>query len=343
MTDSLPPPNVLPGPHLSAAPPPRLQDIDTGLIIRDTLRANGELVGGLLRTISPTLEGPLDDGQVVGTYSTPAESAERTKRYRFSITAIVLICATIAAGIVLLAYNAHMVDSVAGVAGWLTLTGLLSASLVYRLQAQDFKHSAEGIAHAREGYRAVVDQTDADSRAELAKAYAYAIRRQADAQAHTVEAQAKALDAEVQRLMLATPAPQSRRLRAPAHDDGAVQEWHLDAEGNPQPGLSPVPPPVATPVCPPVPPGVDPVVATVLAWVASLYDDPATVHAESRRVLAEVPWSARSKALPEADKQRVKIAVLGLDPPLFEIAPGNGLVLKWRFKWSALQRVKEAL
>lgn len=80
----------------------------------------------------------------------------------------------------------------------------------------------------------------------------------------------------------------------------------------------------------------------VLGWVAGLYDEPDRVHPDTRRIInTELPWSARSKALAEAEKPRVKAALLGSG--LFAPLPGNGLALECTIKGVALRRVREVL
>lgn len=317
--------------------------------LQGAFAANNGALADYLRAVAPMPSWRNDtfiDAEPQG-IAAPHEAHERTRRYGWTLLAIVILSIVATGGLAFTGYQLGMIPHVGlAVTIWIGAGGMLAIFLVQRLQHADMEHSPEAIALVRERAGAFATETAAEASAGVAAAWAYAIRSEADAKARQVHAQAAALDAEVQRLMLAAPSPQPRRQQL-ATPEIQPQTWHLDAEGNPQPGPAPVATPVATPVvtpvAPPVAPGVPPVTATVLSWIASLYDDPAAVHPDTRRVLAELPWSARSRALPEAEKARIKTAMLDLDPPLFESAPGNGLILAWRFKWSALQRVKAVL
>jgi hypothetical protein len=337
------------------APPPMLPTItrmNPDSALQEAFAANNGALADYLRAVVPMPSWRNDtviDAEPQG-IAAPHEAHERTRRYGWTLLAIVILAIVATGGLAFTGYQLGMIPHVGlAVTIWIGAGGMLAIFLVQRLQHADMEHSPEAIALVRERAGAFATETAAEASAGVAAAWAYAIRSEANAKSHQTQAQAAALDAEVQRLMLAAPSPQPRRPAPAITTEIQPQPWHLDADGNPQPGPDPVPTPVATPVAtpvvtpvaPPVAPGVPPVTATVLSWIANLYDDPAAVHPDTRRVLAEVPWSARSKALPEAEKARIKAAVLGLD--LFEPAPGNGLILAWRFKWSALQRVKAVL
>lgn len=335
---------VAPAPNLPMVAP---LPIDAQQVVRDGMKANGAMIDGLLRSIQPP--PPPADG-VIGTYSTPSESRERTSRYKFSLGAIVTICMSIAGGIVLLAYRSGAVDGPAGVAMWLTLFGILAAAFVTWLQTLDMHHSPEGIAHAREQYHAVVDQADADSRKVLADAYAYAIRTDADAKAHTTHSQAAALDAHTQSLLLRAPAPSPRRVTVAGSATPQPWHWEQGEDGTPVPvpdGAETPPLPLLPssypPLSPPIPTGVDPVAGVVLGWVASLYDDPDALDPITRRIKVKLPWGAQSTMLAPVDKDRIKAIMLDMQPPLFVPLPGNALALPCQFKGVALQRVREAL
>lgn len=343
-----------PGPQLPALAPAKVIDIDPNAAVRQALAQNGEIVGSLLRSIQPP-GPPVDGGNVVGTYSTPGESAGRTSRYKFAVGAIAVIAVLTATGLVMVMRFNGVINDPMAFGLWFVLSGAIMGGLVAWLQTLDFRHSAEGIALEREWYQHDLGATDAQSRQEIAAAIAYAIRKDADAKALTVASQAHALDAEVARLA----APTARALKqVTVAGTAQPQAWEWDAAGNPvvvaAPAGDPVDPPVAPPVAPPdtppvaplsppVGPGVDPVMGAVLAWVAGLYDDPAAVDPATRRVLAPLPWSARSKVLAPADKARVKAAILGLDPPLFLPAEGNGVTLVCPLKGAALKKVRAGL
>ncbi len=311
------------GPQLPTVAAPTVGVIDPQALVRAGLKANTEMVDGFIRSITPP--PPPIDGQVVGSYSTPAESAGRTERYKFSIGAIVAIAAVIAGGIILLAYNAHVIDEIGGVAAWLALTGVIAAGFVTWLQTQDFRHSAEGIAHAREGYQAVVQQTDADSRRILAEAYAYAIKRQADSAADGQAAQTQLTLSEMRRL--AAPqaeAPQRPQLLAwqPASYAGAEDDGPIYAHRVTDPDCA------QSPISPPQSPGGagDPLLSAVLSFVASLYDDGADANG---LILKRLPWSLRGEFT--AGQRDQVLAVLDrINPPLIELRAGNRAYLQRR-------------
>jgi hypothetical protein len=81
----------------------------------------------------------------------------------------------------------------------------------------------------------------------------------------------------------------------------------------------------------------------VLLWVERLYSEMGALHPRTRRVLLEVPWSARSNAIIGMNKASVKEAIMSINPPLFVSAPGNGLTLSCLSVELALAAVRKAL
>jgi hypothetical protein len=331
--------------QLAPAPIARL-DIDA--VTRDTFAANNAALTGYLRQIAPlpswrTGNDCTIDAEPRGV-AAPHESHERSNRYRWTLLAIVALSIVATGG---LAFTGHELGMIANVgltvAVWIGAGGSLAIYLVQRLQAHDLEHSPEAIALVREHAAAYATETGADAQAGLTAAYADTLRIQAQAHAATVQAQAAALDAQVQRLMLPPMASQPRRVTVAG--SAQPQAWEWDTNGNPvllpEGDNTPVPP-VCPPLSPPVPTGVDPTVAQMLEWVASLYDAPDRVHPDTRRIInTELPWSARSKALPETEKPRVKAAMVSTG--LFAPLPGNGLALECTIKGVALRKVREVL
>ncbi len=366
---------VTPAPTYTAPPPPPapLARIDVDGVTRDAFAAINTTADAYLRQIAPLpawrTDGPYPttiDAPPPG-IAAPHEAHERSRRYGWTLIAVVMLAIVATGG---LAFTGHELGMIANVgltiAMWIGAGGSLAIYLVARLQAHDLAHSPEAVALVRERAAAYATETGADAAAGVAAAYADTLRLQAQAQAATQQAQAAALGAHV--AQLAAPPPAPRRVRAcPERSEGAPgiaqpQAWHLDANGEPQPGAAPLPAPPACPPCPPLSPpapaleyvaavtpapaGVDPVAGLVLAWVASLYDDPAALDPRDRRILVELPWSGRARgeyALPKAERARVRDALLSVQPPLFAALPGNAVALVGRSKWFALEKVKGVL
>ncbi len=308
-------------------------------VMREAIGGYTDMVGGYLKTLTPRVEvlPPVDQPQ--RGVSNEYEIRARNERFRFVVGAIVLLAAITAGGLVLLFKTSARLDGLTTLASWLAITGIISGIAVWAMHRQDSRLTPEGLESERMGYLAVVEQTDAESRAKLADAYAHASRADADARAHAVRAQADALLAETKRIAdrpVATPAPRRAVQFQPV-------QWVDEDDGTPV--VTPVAPPVGTPVQGPVTPlsdplsgtclppvgpevqgGIDATRTTVLEFVASLYDADGSgnyvnVHADGT-LKVRTPWSARGD-LSGQEKERVRAALDRLHPALFETGAGN--------------------
>lgn len=354
---------VAPLPSAPVMPPPTtLARLDIDAVTRDAFAANNAALDGYLRQIAPlpAWRNGLDctiDAEPRGV-AAPHESHERSRRYIWTLAAIVALSIVATGGLAFTAYQVGALPNVGlTVAIWIGAGGMLAIYLVQRLQAHDLAHSPEAIALVRERANAYATETNADAQAGLIAAYADTLRSQAAAHAATVQAQAAALDAHTQSLARPVPVRPPRRVTVA----GATQPqaWELDAAGNPvvlpppAPPCTPPSPPAAfleyTVAAAPAPAGVDPTVAVMLAWVAELYaTDAATgeyvnLEGGTRAILLRAPWSERSTALPPAARKQVWRRLQALQPPLFSQTTGGRYVLGPYPKLAALAAVRGAL
>ena len=312
------------------APPQRMPmqpalpvSVDPDNLVGAALREQTAVVQSYLRSITPMMQVLSPEGATERGYASPSETVARTDRYKFSVGAIVGISALTSAGLVLLAYANGYTNELTSVATWLALSGVFSGVAVGAMHHQDSGLTPEGIERQRQGYQAVIDQMDAESRGELAGAYAMAIKLDARARAYTQRTQAQALAAETQRLAAPRPGPAPRREVQfdpvswidESKPVTAVETWET-VPGTVEETVSTT----GSGLSDHSPTTVDPVRTTVLTFVASLYDDGA-VDANGL-ILVRLPWSARG-GLPPADRDRVRDALGRLAPSLIEIGPGN--------------------
>ena len=298
--------------------------VDPDNLVSGALREQTQIVQNYLRSITPMMQVLPPEGEMRRGYgyASPGETAARTDRYKFSVASITGISALTSAGLVLLAYANGYTNELTSVATWLALSGIFSGVAVSLMHRQDSVLTPEGIERQRQGYQAVVDQMDAESRQTLAGAYATAITLDARARAYTQRTQAHAMAAETQRLAAPRPAPAPRpqaqfgpvRWDEPAFVDdeqavGTVQGTVEETVSTSGRGLFDHSPTT-----------VDPLRTTVLTFVASLYED--GVVDGNGLILVRLPWSSRGSLAP-AERDRVQDALRRLEPPLIEIGAGN--------------------
>lgn len=316
-----------PQPQLAPAP---LARIDTDAVTRATFEANNAALAGYLRTVTPTV-APLPgwrrdeviDAAPVGV-AAPHEAHERSRRYGWTLIAIVALAIVATGGLAFTAYNLGVIPHVGlTVAIWIGAGGVLSIYLVQRLQRADIAHSPEAIALVGAQAAAFATETAAEAAAQLTGAYADLLRLQAQA---AVDAQRQSLalrQAEIERdLLRLQPAP--RPAPPPAAD------LLHDLPGDLLPDLRA---PVATPVAAPAPtcagaaadPSAPPTVAgVVLAWWLAGVD--AGDIRPGRVLRTRAPWSERSELLPPQVKDAVWARLQRVEPPIFTVGAGGQFV-----------------
>lgn len=291
--------------------------IDTDAVTRAAFEANNAALTGYLRTVAPlpSWRNGSDctiDAEPRGV-AAPHEAHERSRRYGWTLIAIVVLSIVATGGLAFTAYNLGMIPHVGlTVAIWIGGGGSLAIYLVQQLQRHDLAHSPEAIALTREQANAYATETDADSRQLLTKAYADSITTAAAADADARRASAQLaqqrIDADLARLQTTTVRPVPPPVTDLSDDLSA-----------------PVPPPVATcsasvETCAPMPPTV---AAVVLAWLDAGLRSGDIQPGRPLRIRA--PWSARGD-LPAAVKPEVARRLATCEPPLFRDGDGRQVV-----------------
>ena len=304
--------------------------VDVQRLTTDAMSANNAMVMAVLRQMQPQMERPPTVDAGAPGLSSSAELAARNQRFRWTVVAVVVLAAITAAGIVAVAYLAGHVSGPAAVAGWLTLSGVagyLSVTYVHHKEAHLTPEALE-LERIRGDFD--VASTDAESRAELARAYADAVRDDSAARRASAEAQRQANMAAVGPIGL-KPELQRRAVQwqddTPAEDAAPMTTYETAVQLAPTPTPAPAPAP-------------DPVLQRLLAWVRETYDD--CDRRDSTLITSTLPWAARSD-WQAGDKERCRAVMATFDPPLIETRAGNRAHLnrQWRRRVAELHIARE--
>jgi len=277
---------------------------------RRALALTGEIV---------TEEPPIDPR--APRLSSPAEIAERRKTAALYIAAQVIVIGIGAAGAVLVAAPAD-----ARLPLWLLATGAGAAAVIAWQHRKEQQLSPEGLQAGRDGYTAIVDQMDAESRQIVATAYADAIRMDARAQLTDARSRHQAAENEAARLaaQMDQRHAQRQQTRRAMLDEAGADAWPAAAPTvaetvyQTDPTVAPTVETVST--APPAAPA-DPTLALLLTTIAGLFETTDTANPLIRQAL---PWSARSTQIPPAEKERIAATLASIDPPIITTQAGAG-------------------
>ena len=327
--------------------PAALARVDPDQIVRQTMDSNAAALTAYLRTIAPALAtdrdadaGYIDAPRPVALSSAP-ELAARNARYYVTVAAIIAVLAILAAGLVQLATLADLLGASWQWPAWMTLTGGAAFWSIRRLHDATDERTPEGIAQTAAHAQAYATETDAESRREIAAAFADAIRADADARRTDATARALATDAELARISAqpqppAAP-PRQFRIRALTAEQDAdlvyatsipraalagptAQEAPGDAQPapavpeHPAPALAAAPPRSASAAT------ADPLLVAVLETISALFADCA--QRGDDLIVGRLAWSARGD-WPAESKRAALAALARLDPPLIEAGAGG--------------------
>ncbi len=274
------------------------------------------------------------EGQVVGesdprrVYATADELRERRATTRLFLAAQVGIAGMAIGGLVGLAALAGSLEAPIALATWVALTGLAGSFLVYRQAINERKHSPEGIALLQDWYQYDLGRRQVEGSVAVAKAYADAVRLDAEGRVEGYRANRAALAGE-----LATPPALPSPRRRPVRFE--PPNWEDDQGPKPvfeqDPTVTPPSPAPLTTVSEPRRPRPDALQVELARWVKTLFaisEDGEFINVTAGGAIkGGTPWAARSP-LPDAQKKKA-LALFGLlDPPLVYREEGNGA--RWR-------------
>lgn len=300
---------------------------------RRALAITGEIV---------TEEPPIDPR--APRLSSPAEIAERRKTAALFVGAQLIAVAIGVAGAVLVAAPKD-----ARLPLWLLATGAGAAAVIAVQYRREQTLSPEGLQAGRDGYAAIVDQMDAESRLVVATAYADAIRMDARAQLTDARSRHQAAENEAARLtaqMDQRHAQRQQTRRAILDEAGAeldawqpaptVAETVYQTDPTVGATVETVAPTVET--APPEP--ADPLLGLLLRTIADLYERTDATPTNAL-ITAPLPWSARSTQIPPAEKERIAATLATIDPPII-VSNGNRYYLN-RQHWTGPRRAARAI
>lgn len=316
---------------------------------RNAIDAVTDVTRGALDTYRPQqvqtkrVQSVVDNG--LWRQSTPDEKTQQRRDY---LQTYIVQAAAGAAGIVLVAYFAGVVDSGMGLGLWLAL-GTVFALLLTRLHArQEMQLSPEGLAHTAMNFDFGIAQYQAKGQYEILSAQADGMRvesriREAKAQAELLRnlQTMQATQPVVQ--PVAQPAQRSE-VRQSVRSATVQCDDELDAvsEDDAYAACAPYAVPVferqyvqgcAVTASPPAAamantmfaPRKDEAVECLAGWLMKLYETSDAVD-DNGLVLVQAPWSARAST-PETYKERMK-RIVAADPSLFEKVPGNRIRIR---------------
>lgn len=322
-------------PEVLPAEPPR-QDL---VRRQDVVDQVGRLVDiyvdqqrGALATVQQDVGGR-------GYLSTAEAVAERRKVSRMYLATYAGVSGLTMGGLAILAWLAGA-DGAISLAGWMAGTGALTLGLTWIRHGNEFEHSPEGIArHLADWYGSIAQYESETRRLSIRWEYdAERDRQQAAQQAaadarsvaalrlEEIETRRKTVEAQNAHNHAWADAPE----RAPGllvgrgeAIDTQQAETHVD-------GAASVPEPST-----PLPVG-ESWQAALTTWLASLYEDGATVG--DGVIRGRVPWAQRSPWA-EPDKARARRVCCDLRPAI--IAPGDGG--RWRLRTEMFDSAELAL
>ena len=291
----------------------QLARIDADGVTRQAMDANNAALTQYLRAVSPTLPTWRND-QAIDDPAPAVNDLGRTTRLRIIIVAIVVICAIVSCGLAILAYRVGA-DGMLATALFFTVWGGSAFYAVSIAQRTDTENAPEVVAAHGARYS---QETDADSRARLAAAYAFALRTDATAKADvhrlSAEIRNREVDRDLLRLQSTHQAP-----RPPARETCADL-----------PATCITPAETCAPTCitPDLPVSV---AAVVLSWLEAGIK--AGDIQPGRYIRKTAPWSDRGE-LPESVRAEVKRRLATCQPPMIEAGTG-GLYKFGPYGWVA--------
>lgn len=304
----------------------------TSLIRRNDVM---QAVGGVIEAYSAQQKSLLShaQGEIIDAYqtgggrtSTAAELAERRKTARLYLMAQTMTTAITVGGIAYLAHLAGALDRPGALAVWMFGTGAISLVLIALQHRGEQTLTPEAIAHAEIAAQTEIAALDAESRQIIAQAYADAIRAGADADRLAAETRKQTAANDAARLT----AQFDRRIDDRQRRRSAI--FHA-AEVAPPPAYAPTvtetdPPtdltvretaPTVTETAAPAA-STDPTLTVLLTALATLYE---TVDPSNPLIKTALPWSARSTAIPPAQKEKITDLLDRLEPPLITQGAGG--------------------
>ena len=306
----------------------------TSLIRRNDVM---QAVGGVIEAYSAQQKSLLShaQGEIIDAYqtgggrtSTAAELAERRKTARLYLMAQTATTAITVGGVAYLAHLAGALDRPGALAVWMFGTGAISLVLIALQHRGEQTLTPEAIAHAEIAAQTEIAALDAESRQIIAQAYADAIRAGADADRLAAETRKQAAANDAARLTAQfdrrTDERQRRRSAifhaAEVAPPPAASPYATAAETDhpTAPTVAETAPTVTETAAPPA--STDPTLTVLLTALATLYE---TVDPSNPLIKTALPWSARSTAIPPAQKERITDLLDRLDPPLITQGAGG--------------------
>ena len=302
----------------------------TSLIRRNDVM---QAVGGVIEAYSAQQKSLLShaQGEIIDAYqtgggrtSTAAELAERRKTARLYLMAQTATTAITVGGVAYLAHLAGALDRPGALAVWMFGTGAISLVLIALQHRGEQTLTPEAIAHAEIAAQTEIAALDAESRQIIATAYADAIRAGADADRLAAETRKQAAALDAARLTAhfdRRAEDRQRRRSAIFHAAEVAPPPYTTVTETDHPTdltVAETAPTVTETAAPPA--STDPTLTVLLTALATLYE---TVDPSNPLIKTALPWSARSTAIPPAQKERITDLLDRLDPPLITQGAGG--------------------
>lgn len=319
-------------PEVLPAEPPR-QDL---VRRQDVVNQVEQLVALYGEQQRAALASVREDVTRAGYLSDAHQVAERRKLTRLYLLTYSGVSGLTMGGLAILAWLAGA-DGAISLAGWMAGTGALTLGLTWIRHGDEFTHSPEGIArHLADWYGSIAQYESETRRLSIRWEYDAEERRQMAAQQAAADARSIAalrLE-EIEARRRHVEAQNERRRQSFADSlpalagsgeaiDAQQVETHVDDAASVPGGSTPLP-------------AGESWQDALVMWVASLYEDGATIG--DGMIRGRVPWAQRSPWV-EPDKMAARRVCCDLRPAI--ITPGDGG--RWRLRTEMFESAELAL